>query len=227
MTSSYLGISRVVYLSTSWSRVSWILTTIVAVIGLVFVSVAPADASGSKTISAGGSGVVLHEPTAAQKAEAMRRLDQAQKADPEGFDERLRLIKNSKELMTYLSSDSRFDAGLQQKFLAASMPTEVLQSLVSLTETGYLTLEVKDGPNNTKVAKFSKAEPTLVGGGKGSMAMKPMFPQCPSAWAAMWAWWGTNAAFCGAMGFFGPGAAIACSGFMMLAGSAIDFNKGC
>lgn len=86
MTSSYLGVSRVVYSSTSWSRVSWILTTIVAVIGLVFVSVAPADASGNKTINAGGSGVVLHEPTAAQKAEAMRRLDQAQKADPEGFD---------------------------------------------------------------------------------------------------------------------------------------------
>lgn len=157
----------------------------------------------------------------------MKRLEQARLADPAGFSKRLQLIRASKELTEYLSSDSRFDGALQQEFLAASMPTDVLESLVSLTDTGYLSLEVTEGPNHTKVAKLSKAEPTMVGGGKGSMGMKPMFPQCPSAWAALWAWWGTNAAFCGAMGFFGPMAALGCSAAMAIAGSVIDFNRGC
>lgn len=107
------------------------------------------------------------------------------------------------------------------------MPTDVLKSLVELTDTGYLSLEVSDGPNNIKVAKFTKAKPSMVSGGKGSMSMKPMFPQRPSAWAALRAWWGTNAAFCGAMGFFGPMAALGCSAAMAIAGTVIDFNRGC
>jgi hypothetical protein len=98
---------------------------------------------------------------------------------------------------------------------------------VELTDIGYLSLDVSEGPNNTKVAKISKAEPYMVGGGKGSMGMQPMYPQCPSAGAALWAWWGTNIAFCGAMGFFGPMAALGCSAAMAVAGSFIDFNKGC
>lgn len=157
----------------------------------------------------------------------MQRLEQAKIADPTGFAERLRIIESSKHLIEFLSSDSRFNSKLQQNFLAASMPTEILESLVELTDIGYLSLDVSEGPNNTKVAKISKAEQYMVGGGKGSMGMQPMYPQCPSAWAALWAWWGTNMAFCGAMGFFGPMAALGCSAAMAVAGSFIDFNKGC
>ncbi|UVJ39668.1 hypothetical protein [Arthrobacter sp. CJ23] len=203
------------------------ITTLVAVIAVFSTSVAPASAAGPRTVSAAETGVALLQPTEAQKAEALQRLEQSRSADPAGFAERLRIIKGSKPLTTFLASDSRFDSGLQQRFLAASMPTDVLEALVELTDTGYLTLEVKDGPNGTKVAKLSKAKPSMVGGGKGGMSMKPMFPQCPSAWAALWAWWGTNAAFCGAMGFFGPMAALGCSAAMAIAGSVIDFNRGC
>lgn len=173
------------------------------------------------------SGVALLQPTQAQADEAMERLEQARSNDPAGFAERLRIINKSKPLTAFLSSDSRFGSGLQQNFLAASMPTDVLNSLIELTDTGYLSLEVSDGPNNIKVAKIIKAKPSMVGGGKGSMSMKPMLPQCPSAWAALWAWWGTNAAFCGALGIFGPMAALGCSAAMAIAGSVIDFNRGC
>ncbi|MCZ9884520.1 hypothetical protein [Arthrobacter sp. B2a2-09] len=206
-----------------------LLTALVAVVAVVFGSVAPAaaNAAENRTVVGSGEGAVLLEPTKAQRAEAMKRLEQARLADPAGFANRLDLIQESKELREYLSSDSRFDSGLQQQFLAASMPTDILESLVSLTDSGYLTLELADGPNKTKVAKLIKAERSMIGGGKGSMGKKPMFPQCPSAWAALWAWWGTNAAFCGAMGFFGPMAALGCSAAMAIAGSVIDFNRGC
>ncbi|YCH06208.1 hypothetical protein ACTAQJ_13890 [Arthrobacter sp. alpha11c] len=210
-----------------WSRTLRLLTTLIAVVAVVFASVTPANAAGNRTIVGSGEGAILLEPTNAQKAEAMKRLEQARLTDPSGFAKRLELIRGSKELTQYLSSDSRFDGGLQQQFLAASMPTDVLKALVSLTDSGYLNLEVVDGQNNAKVAKLSKAEPRMIGGGKGSTAMKPMFPQCPSAWAALWAWWGTNAAFWGAMGFFGPMAALGCSAAMAIAGSVIDFNRGC
>jgi hypothetical protein len=63
-----------------------------------------------------------------------------------GFAERLRIINKSKPLTAFLSSDSRFDSGLQQNFLAASMPTDVLKALVELTDSEYLSLEVGDGP---------------------------------------------------------------------------------
>jgi hypothetical protein len=51
--------------------------------------------------------------------------------------ERLRIIEKSRPLTTFLASDSRFDAKLQQNFLAASMPTEVLEALVEPTDSGY------------------------------------------------------------------------------------------
>ncbi|UVJ39134.1 hypothetical protein [Arthrobacter sp. CJ23] len=203
------------------------MTTLVAVFAVVFASVAPANAAGNRTVVGSSEGAVLLEPTPAQKSEAMKRLEQARLADPVGFAKRLHLIQGSKELTQYLSADNRFDAGLQQQFLAAAMPTDALEALVSMTDSGYLALEIKDGPGNTKVATLSKAKPSMIGGGKGSIAMKPMYPQCASAWAALWAWWGTNMAFCGAMGFFGPMAMIGCSAAMTIAGGVIDFNRGC
>lgn len=105
------------------------------------------------------------------------------------------------------------------------MPTDVLDSLVDLTNSGSLSLEVRAGENNAEIARIVTAEPIMVGGGKCSMGMQPLFPQCPPAWAALWAWWGTNAAFCGALGFFGPMAAFGCSAVMAIAGSAMDFNR--
>jgi hypothetical protein len=215
------------YSKNAWKRACRLVATFTAVVAILVASVGPAGAAGAKTIAAASSGVALLQPTAAQAEEAMWRLEQAKLADPTGFAERLRIIEKSKPLTTFLASDSRFDAKLQQNFLAASMPTEILEALVELTDSGYISLEVSDGPNNAKIAKIVKAKPTMVGGGKGSMGMQPMFPQCPSAWAALWAWWGTNAAFCGALGFFGPMAALGCSAAMAIAGSVIDFNRGC
>lgn len=210
-----------------WQRFCRFAATFAAVVAIIVASVGPAGAASAKTIAKSNSGVEILQPTQAQTDEAMTRLEQAMTADPTGFAERLRIIESSKHLTDFLSSDSRFDSKLQQNFLAASMPTEILESLVELTDTGYLSVGVSEGPANTKVAKISKAEPYMVGGGKGSMGIQPMYPQCPSAWAALWAWWGTNAAFCGAMGFFGPMAALGCSAAMAIAGSVIDFNKGC
>ncbi|MBP2268980.1 hypothetical protein J3A64_004444 [Pseudarthrobacter sp. PvP004] len=200
---------------------------IVAVLAILSASVGPANAAASRTVSLDGTGVTLLEPTPAQRTEALIRLEQARLQDPTGFSQRVKLIQSSKPLKKYLSADRRFDARQQQEFLAASMPTDALESLVSLTDSGYLTLQLTDGPKNTKVAKLVKAKPVMVGGGKGSTAMMPMYPQCPSAWAALWAWWGTNMAFCGAMGFFGPMAMIGCSAAMTIAGGFIDFNRGC
>lgn len=211
----------------AWKQACRVVVTFVAVIAVFLASVGPASAAGARTIAVTESGVVLLQPTQRQTDEAMKRLEQARSNDPVGFAERLRIIEKSMHLTAFLSSDSRFDSGLQQNFLAAAMPTDVLKSLVELTDTGYLSLKVSDGPNNIKVAKITKAKPSMAGGGKGSMSMKPMFPQCPSAWAALWAWWGTNAAFCGALGFFGPMAALGCSAAMAIAGSVIDFNRGC
>lgn len=216
-----------IYQTSNWKHVCRVVITLVAVFAVFLASVGPASAAGARTIAATESGVALLQPTKAQTDDAMKRLEQTRAADPEAFANRLRMIDNSKPLTTFLSSDSRFDSALQQQFLAAAMPTEVLAALVELTDIGYLTLDVRDGSNGNKIAKIIKAKQTMVGGGKGSMSMKPMFPECPSAWAALWAWWGTNAAFCGAMGFFGPMAALGCSAAMAIAGSVIDFNRGC
>ncbi|WP_052295519.1 hypothetical protein [Paenarthrobacter aurescens] len=200
---------------------------IVAVLAILSASVGPANAAAARTVAAGGAGVTLLEPTQAQRKEALIRLEQARLRDPAGFSNRVELIKGSKPLTEYLSADRRFDARQQQEFLAASMPTDALEALVSLADSGYLKLEVKSGRFGTKVASISKAKQMTIGGGFRNSSLKPMFPQCPAAWAALWAWWGTNAAFCGAMGFFGPMAALGCSAVMAVAGSMIDVNRGC
>jgi hypothetical protein len=215
------------YNKKAWKHVCRLVATFTAVVAIMVASVGPAGAAGAKTIAAASSGVALLQPTPAQMQEALNRLGQAKSSDPNGFAERLQIIEESKPLSAFLSSDSRFDSRLQQEFLAASMPTDVLMALVELTDSGYLSLEVSDGPNSSKIAKIVKAKPIMVGGGMGSMGMQTAFPQCPAAWAALWAWWGTNAAFCGALGFFGPMAALGCSAAMAIAGSVIDFNRGC
>lgn len=217
-----------VHATHNWKQFCKVVITLLSVLGVFLASVGPASAAGARTIAGAESGVSILQPTQAQTAEAMSRLEKAREADPSGYAKRLRLIKDSKKLTTFLSSDSRFDGQLQQQFLAASMPTDVVEALIELTDIGYLKLSVEDGPNGAKIAKITKAKAPMIGGAKGSMSMKPMaFPQCPSAWAALWAWWGTNAAFCGAMGFFGPMAALGCSAAMAIAGSLIDFNRGC
>ncbi len=213
--------------TSSWKQIWRVISTFTAVLAVLLASVIPANAAATRTVVPVDSGVALLQPTQAQKMEAMKRLEQSRSADPTGFAKRLGIIQSSKTLTTFLASDIRFDSQLQQEFLAAMMPTDVLESLVVLTETGYLTLAVKDGPSGSKVAKIHKSKPAMMGGGLRGMSMRPMFPQCPAAWAALWAWWGTNAAFCGAMGFFGPMAALGCSAAMAIAGSVIDFNRGC
>ena len=216
-----------IYAARPWKQFCKVVIALLSVLGVFLASVGPASAAGSRTVASAASGVSILQPTQAQTAEAMSRLERARETDPSGYANRLSLIKESRALTKFLSSDSRFDGQMQQQFLAASLPTDVLEALIELTDIGYLKLSVEDGPNGAKIAKITKAKTPMIGGRKGSMSMKPMFPQCPSAWAALWAWWGTNAAFCGAMGFFGPMAALGCSAAMAIAGSVIDFNRGC
>lgn len=215
------------YNKKAWKHFCRLAATFTAVVELMAASIGPAGAAGAKTIAAASSGVALLQPNPAQTQEALNRLRQAKSADPLGFAVRLQIIEESKPLTAFLSSDSRFDSRLQQEFLAALMPTDVLTALVELTDLGYLSLEVSDGPNSLRIAQIVKAKPIMVGGGKGSMGMQTAFPQCPAAWAAFWAWWSTNAAFCGALGFFGPMAALGCSAAMAIAGTVIDINRGC
>lgn len=126
------------YNKQAWKYCCRLVATITAVMAIMVASVGPAGAAGAKTIATSGSGVALLQPTPAQTQEALDRLRQAKSSDPGGFGERLLIIEKSKPLTAFLSSDSRFDSRLQQEFLAASMPTDVLKALVELTDSGYL-----------------------------------------------------------------------------------------
>jgi hypothetical protein len=128
------------YNKKAWKHLCRLVATFTAVVAIMVASVGPAGAAGAKTIATANSGVALLQPTPAQTQEALNRLGQAKSSDPIGFAQRLQIIEESKPLSAFLSSDSRFDSRLQQEFLAASMPTDVLQALVELTDSGYLSL---------------------------------------------------------------------------------------
>ena len=203
-----------------------LVTTLMVIFAMLFTAAVPAHATPG-AITPVRDGVALHEPTAAQWADALHRLGIQRAQDPRGFSLRLRMIEDSPQLNAHLAADKRFDVGLQRQFLAVTMPTDVLAALIDLVDSRYLELSVRENADGTTVASVKKASPMIGGGRLGATSVKPLLPQCPSAWAAFWAWWSTNAAFCGAMGFFGPGAALACSFAMAVAGSVIDYNRGC
>lgn len=167
------------------------------------------------------------EPSADQQAIAAENLREHIAADPADFQERMDILDHAPAIDTYLARFDSFDVHQQKAFFAASMPTAALRSFVDMTNTGALDIVVTPKADGT-LATSVKIDPTygFTSPTKGQGAMAAL-PACPSAWAAFWAWYATEAAFCGAMGFFGPGAALACALAMGLGGTALDFNRGC
>lgn len=167
------------------------------------------------------------EPSAEQQAIAMDNLREHIAVDPDDFQERMSILEDAPAIDTYLERFDDVDVEQQKAFFAASMPTEALRSFVDMTTKGALDIRVTPMSDGTLVTSveidptYGFTAPAKNQGGTTAL------PACPSAWAAFWAWYATEAAFCGAMGFFGPGAALACALAMGLGGTALDFNRGC
>ncbi|MDJ0353580.1 MULTISPECIES: hypothetical protein [Micrococcaceae] len=167
------------------------------------------------------------EPSAGQQAIAMDNLREHIAADPTDFQERMNILDDAPAIDTYLERFDNVDVDQQKAFFAASMPTEALRSFVDMTNKGALDIRVTSMSDGT-LATSVEIDPTYgFTAPAKNQGETTALPSCPSAWAAFWAWYATEAAFCGAMGFFGPGAALACALAMGLGGTALDFNRGC
>ena len=118
------------------------------------------------------------------------------------------------------------------EFAAAQMPTEVLRSLIFLTDRGAVKLDINEGPGKSPRVSLEiqkKAKPVFHGGGMGRMSVSAplVVPQCGAAWTAFWAWFAVNRGYCAIIGFFGPWAALGCAAAMAVAGAVMDFNRAC
>lgn len=165
-------------------------------------------------------------PTTEQQAEAEANLAAHIAEDPADFHTRMSILDDAPAIDAYLGN-FEFDIEQQKMYLAALMPTEALRGFVDMTNQGMLTLTVTQSESGEKITTIQvEDQPTTIAPKAGNASINA-FPACPSAWAAFYAWYATNAAFCGAMGFFGPAAAIGCGLAMGLAGTALDFNRGC
>ena len=194
---------------------------LIAVLCCILVGLSTPTAASAATVTNPGA------PAADQQAIAEENLREHIAADPADFQERMNILDSAPAIDTYLARFDSFDVDQQKAFFAASMPTEALRSFVDMTNKGALDIVVTPKADGTLVTSV-EIDPTYgftaPAKGQGGTAA---LPACPSAWAAFWAWYATEAAFCGAMGFFGPGAALACALAMGLGGTALDFNRGC
>lgn len=194
---------------------------LIAVLCCALIALSTPAAASAATVATTG------EPSTEQQAIAMANLRKHIATDPADFQERMRILGNAPAIDAYLVQFGGIDIDQQRAFFAASMPTEALRSFVDMTNKGALDIRVAPGTDGTLVTSVI-VDPTygFTPPAKGQVATAAL-PACPSAWAAFWAWYATEAAFCGAMGFFGPGAALACALAMGLGGTALDFNRGC
>ncbi|WP_422936230.1 hypothetical protein [Sinomonas sp. P47F7] len=214
--------------------VGYFLSTAIAMmsaIALVAAFVGPATAAPPAPPNR-GDGVVIAQPTDAQRAAALAKLDAAKKSDPAGFAQRMRMLQHADALNAFLFGDSRFDGHLQQEFVAASMPSDALEGLIEMTDAGVLKLDLSKNAAGRVVSKMSFVHHKVVlGGGIHTTAIKPAdlstLPQCPSAWAALYAWFAESTMLCELMGFFGPWSMLGCYAFFLVAGMVIDFNMSC
>ncbi|WP_139244847.1 MULTISPECIES: hypothetical protein [unclassified Arthrobacter] len=166
--------------------------------------------------------------------QALEMLGQAvQKAkaqDPSGFDQRIKLITSSKALVEYLASYKGLDRSMQIEGLAASMPTDALTGMADMMDKKVIEYKVRPASASSNWVTMSVKQDRMASYSDNSGAVTTLglgsLPQCPSAWAAFWAWFAFNTAFCAPFAAYPP-AAVACALGLGLGGMIIDFNKGC
>ncbi|WP_139146598.1 hypothetical protein [Arthrobacter sp. SW1] len=160
-------------------------------------------------------------PTEAQRLEGMKAAQAVEAADPQGFAERVALIRASSKTMAYLKSFKGLDLNEQVVILASAMPTDALTGFTQLVQAGGIEFKVTALRNSWfRSEMIVHEQPLIQPQDLGSL------PRCPSAWAAFWAWFAVNAATCGAFAPF-PVAAFACAAGFAVGGAIIDFNRGC
>ncbi|ASN19304.1 hypothetical protein [Arthrobacter sp. YN] len=187
----------------------------------------PVAAYDNKTVS---TSTLVVNPDRAASEELHQAIEKVKAQDPLGFEVRLNLITSSKAVSKYLKSFKGLDRDVQIEGMAASMPTDALTGMIDLMEKKILEYKVRPASdssnwvtmivNKDAMASYTSDSGTPTTFGWGS------FPQCPSAWAAFWAWFAFNTAFCGPFAAYPP-AAVACALGLGLAGMIVDFNRGC
>ncbi|MEA5454047.1 hypothetical protein SPF06_04855 [Sinomonas sp. JGH33] len=206
--------------------------SVASALALLLASVNPATAA-SPQREASDSGVTIVQPTEQERVAALAKLDEAKRKDPVGFAQRMKMLEHADALNRFLYGDKRFDGRQQQEFVAASIPTEALEGLIEMTDAGVLKFGLTKDSSGRPAAKITKgsSETRMIGGGLHSSSVKPAglgsLPQCPSAWAAFWAWYANTMVVCEALGFFGPWTAAGCYLALALGGTIIDFNMSC
>lgn len=150
-------------------------------------------------------------------------INEAREADPEEFNQTVEILESSPLLMSYLSSYEGFDAEQEVQVLATQFNPDAAQAFVDVLESGELTIDEGADENGNPAPEVNISPDMSNSGGVSTQD----FPQCPSAWAALYAWAATEAAFCGTLGLAGPGATLACVAAFTVTGTVPDFNAGC
>lgn len=181
------------------------------------------------------SALVLNPDKAASEV-LQKAIEKARAQDPAGFNLRLSLITSSKAVTKYLASFRGLDWSTQVNGLAASMPMDALTGMVDLMEKKIVEYKVRPASTSSNWVTMTVHKDLMASYlGTSSESTNPgelttfgwgSLPQCPSAWAAFWAWFAFNTAFCGPFAAYPP-AAVACALGLGLAGMIVDFNRGC
>lgn len=187
---------------------------ILVLVGMMFGSLAPANATGLKSGDAEG----LSQQEAAAVSDALRE-------DSQDFLQTVSILGESSAIQDYLAAYAEFDPQDQLEVMALGFSPESAQAFVQLLDSGELAISADRDVDGNPAPTLEAPDATVASGQVGVAAIG--FPQCPSAWAALYAWFATEAAFCGALGFFGPGAALGCAAAMTVLGTIPDYNAGC
>ena len=187
----------------------------------------PVKSHDNKTVS---TSTLVVNPDRVASEQLHHAIEKVKAQDPLGFEVRVNLITSSKAVSKYLKSFKGLDKNMQIEGLAASMPTDALTGMIDLMEKRVLEYKVRPASDSSNwvtmivhkdaMASYTNDPGALTTFGWGSL------PQCPSAWAAFWAWFAFNTAFCGPFAAYPP-AAVGCALGLGLAGMIVDFNRGC
>lgn len=150
------------------------------------------------------------QPSTAEATSAEQLIAQAKTSDPEGFEHRLGLIKQSDAFVQVLNKYTA-DPELNAQFFAAISTDEQAAALVENTRGKHY--EISGTMDNPEV----KLAP-------GAPIETRAAPACGKAWAAFAAWLAGTTMLCAP--FSGP-AAWACAVSMGFLGLMPDFNTAC
>jgi len=178
----------------------------------------PAWASMAGSSSLGSSLKVLTP----QESEFVRK---AFAENPREFHKIVSVLSKSTGLREYFASYSDYSREEQVKVLAASLDLKSAEALVEVVDTKQLIIRPRRDLEGNPAPEVAVEGPAKSSQEVSAMAWTG--PQCPAAWAALYARFATETAMCGALGFFGPGAALGCALAMTVLGSIPDFNAGC